>query len=391
MNRRELSTSRSCEYAILRKPTFVSECRRSLLHGSRLSLLCLLLIACCPTTIIAASSRTTTTVSLVQGRHNTKANNCQSRWCSSTVKQTTPSRPTNKKNVPILVTPFSKAWWWYHVRVGWSGGIAGAVGTTLLYPIDSAKTLRQANPEQFSSVWVALWSSRQWYRGVVPAAVGAIPASALYFGAYEAMKSLLLQLQVQRQPANQPPTVSSRLLLHASAAASGNILSSMIFVPKEFIKQQLQYGSSTSIQHCLAQHGLRGLYRGYQATLLRNIPSAALRFVLYEELKYALYTSRGEEAVGSWRLFAAGAVSGALASGFLTPMDVLKTRMSVGQCPVDLPGCFHHVLDTAGWTALYAGAGSRMLFSGLFSAAGFGTFETVKRWMKVSSRTTARE
>jgi solute carrier family 25 S-adenosylmethionine transporter 26 len=347
---------------------------------------------CCPTTTVATSSRTVTSVSLLQGKRNTKA--ADSRWRSSAASRTTLSRPllnNDKKDVPILAKPFSKAWWWYHVRVGWSGGIAGAVGTTLLYPIDSAKTLRQANPEQFSSVWAALWSSRQWYRGVVPAAIGAIPASALYFGVYEAMKSLLLQVQVQRQPAHQPPTVASRLLLHASAAASGNILSSMIFVPKEFIKQQLQYGSSTSIQHCVAQHGLRGLYRGYQATLLRNIPSAALRFVLYEELKYALYTSRGEDAVGSWRLFAAGAVSGALASGFLTPMDVLKTRMSVGQCPVDLPGCFHHVLDTAGWTALYAGAGSRMLFSGLFSAAGFGTFETVKRWMKVSSRTTVRE
>lgn len=294
-----------------------------------------------------------------------------------------------QRSAPILAIPFSKSWWWYHVRVGLSGGLAGAVGTTLLYPIDAAKTLRQANPEQFKSVLAALLSSpSNRYRGVVPAALGAIPASALYFGAYESMKSLLLQLQVNRnQQDNKTATTCSRLVLHACAAASGKILSSAVFVPKEFIKQQLQYGASTSVRHCIAQHGLRGLYRSYQATLLRNIPSAALRFVLYEELKYAFYTSKEEGSVGSWRLFAAGAVAGGLTSGLLTPLDVLKSRISVGQCPVDLPGCIHHVLDTSGWTAFYAGAGSRMLFSGLFSATGFGTFETVKRWLNVSSRT----
>ena len=38
----------------------------------------------------------------------------------------------------------------------------------------------------------------------------------------------------------------------------------------------------------------------------------------------------------------------------------------------------HHILAEMGWRGLYVGAGSRMMWSGAFSAIGFGTFEVVK-------------
>lgn len=39
------------------------------------------------------------------------------------------------------------------------------------------------------------------------------------------------------------------------------------------------------IRRTLREHGVRGLYRGYWPTLSRNIPSAIIRFSLYEEMK----------------------------------------------------------------------------------------------------------
>lgn len=42
------------------------------------------------------------------------------------------------------------------------------------------------------------------------------------------------------------------------------------------------------VSSILRERGVQGLYSGYRATLLRNIPSAVLRFALYEELKLAL-------------------------------------------------------------------------------------------------------
>lgn len=39
------------------------------------------------------------------------------------------------------------------------------------------------------------------------------------------------------------------------------------------------------VRRALREQGVRGLYRGYWATLSRNIPSAVIRFSLYEEIK----------------------------------------------------------------------------------------------------------
>jgi solute carrier family 25 S-adenosylmethionine transporter 26 len=294
----------------------------------------------------------------------------------------------------------------YYVRVGLAGGIGGATGTALLYPADCAKTLRQSNPTRYKSVadafrnlivttsnGVSSSAPRQWhfaraYAGVIPATLGAIPSSALYFGAYESMKTFIKK----RVPAAEDDG-KNRLWIHALAAASGNIMSSAVFVPKETIKQQMQFYQAGSVgQVCVKlvqQKGFRGLYSGYCATLMRNIPSAMLRFVLYEELKFRWHTnqeSSRNHSQFSWKLFAAGAVAGSLASGFMTPIDVMKTRLSTGTCPIDMPGCMNHIIAEQGWKGLYAGAGSRMLWSGAFASIGFGSFEAAKGWLGVSDR-----
>ena len=221
------------------------------------------------------------------------------------------------------------------------------------------------------------------YRGVLPATLGAIPSSALYFGAYEIMKTLISKVLPDK-------TFTSRLTIHAMAAASGNALSSLVFVPKEFIKQRLQYTESSTvwgiISSTMKENGTRGLYCGYQATLLRNIPSAIIRFVLYEEFKYRWYNPQQQNqtthnVMQLPTLFLAGALAGAIASGCMTPVDVIKTRLATGTLPTVTGGfvsSLHSLLETEGWKALYAGAPSRMIWSGAFSAIGFGTFEAAK-------------
>lgn len=264
--------------------------------------------------------------------------------------------------------------------------------------------LRQSNPDVYASVKDALvhllksrttWHVSHAYRGIIPAALGAIPSSALYFGAYESAK-VTLQRSIGSGNGNDPnnDSVGRRLAVHGLAAACGNMISSAVFVPKELIKQQLQYHSdgktaAAVVVQILKEKGISGLYCGYQATLMRNIPSAVLRFALYEELK-RMWTPSDEEQQHKQQqhlpigVFAAGAVAGAMASGIMTPVDVIKTRLATGTCPVGMKNCMMHVLKETGWQGLYAGAGSRMVWSGAFSAIGFGTFEVTKRWLGVS-------
>ena len=75
-------------------------------------------------------------------------------------------------------------------RSALAGGLAGGMTNGILHPIDTAKTLRQRNPKEFKTTFGALVKCyktqgiRGLYGGFGPAVVGAIPSSALYFGAY---------------------------------------------------------------------------------------------------------------------------------------------------------------------------------------------------------------
>jgi len=166
---------------------------------------------------------------------------------------------------------------------------------------------------------------RKAYSGVIGASLFSIPSSALYFGAYETSKQTLsdwvkrYNQKNQKTSSNQSyisnvPSGRQRLLIHALSAFSGNSLSSFIFVPKEYIKQQMQaYGSGSMsfgneehkeliinqsnnaarkllsmrslVKKTLDEKGIFGFYSGYGSTLMRNVPSAIMRFAIYEELK----------------------------------------------------------------------------------------------------------
>lgn len=293
-------------------------------------------------------------------------------------------------------------------RLALAGALAGGFSNLALYPIDLAKTLKQAGPaSKGASLATQARAYGFWslWAGLTPAILGSMPSSALYFGVYEHMKrrlnavvpspstteegnnkNALLDLSAQRAQ------VARRWLVHAVAAAAGNTASSLVFVPKEVLKQQLQTFrnshsgvSANTLQvlgTILKEKGIIGLYSGYRATLLRNIPSAILRFALYEEFKIFI---AGHSVLSTWLQthhapLVAGAFAGAISSAMTTPLDVVKTRMAVNACP---PGghvltCLVDVAQREGVPGLYAGLGFRVLYSALFTAVGFTSFEVAK-------------
>ena len=121
-------------------------------------------------------------------------------------------------------------------KIALSGGLAGGLTNAILFPIDTLKIIRQSDPS-VKSLWGALKKLQEYgfkkaYRGIVPAAVGAIPSSAIYFGTYESLKLFLQPLY----------SVLPRHLIHMLAAGTGNLLSSLVLVPKDLMKIRMQAG-----------------------------------------------------------------------------------------------------------------------------------------------------
>ena len=306
-----------------------------------------------------------------------------------------------------------------------SGGLAGGISNAILFPIDTIKTMRQSDNQlktfqkaidkisrkgiQMNFLDRSKFIFRDLYSGFWPAVLGSIPSSSLYFGSYETSKKVIYKyLNV-----NSTISSSQRALVHMSAAAVGNIVSSFIFVPKEAIKSQMQaiktgsilwHGTSSSpsslktvdvVNSIFKSKGFKGFYPSYRATLLRNIPSAIVRFTVYEELRLIIKSTPWISTT-SWSTslgyILAGASASMLSSALTTPFDVIKTRLSTGAISPGTPvlQALKNIAKKEGFFGLYAGVQERILWSSLFGGMGFSAFEKCKELLSNNNSVKAK-
>jgi len=73
-------------------------------------------------------------------------------------------------------------------------------------------------------------------------------------------------------------------------------------------------------------NGLRGLFRGHSATLLRILPYAGIKFLAYEQVRAVVIRRPDQETVA--RRFASGALAGTLSVFFTYPLEVVRVRLA---------------------------------------------------------------
>ena len=274
-------------------------------------------------------------------------------------------------------------------KIALSGGMAGGITVTSLLPIDTIKTMRQVDPS-IRTVLDALRKLReigflQAYSGLLPAVLGSVPSSAVYFGTYETAKLYL----------RSTFTSTPRQYVHMLAACSGNVLSSLIFVPKDLIKTRMQSLATAStlttisfrsvVAEIYRKDGILGFYANLRVVLAKNIPSAVVRFTLYEELK--LLMQSGTTNAPAHLYLIAGAVASACSSACNTPFDVLKTRIAAGSISKGTPIIkgIKEIYRREGISGMYAGVVPRILWSALFGGIGLTSFEMCKSFLNVST------
>ena len=171
-----------------------------------------------------------------------------------------------------------------------SGGIAGLSVDIALYPIDTVKT-RIQSPQGFFRAG----GFRDMYKGISVVAMGSAPGAALFFSTYESMKHVLNDRFGYGAGAAEQHT--TRLLpqpaIHMLAASIGEVIACIVRVPTEVIKQRMQAGSGGAAKASMWDtfsslwriEGVQGLYKGFNITIMREIPFAFIQFPIYESLK----------------------------------------------------------------------------------------------------------
>jgi len=276
---------------------------------------------------------------------------------------------------PAATTSSAPSWRFVVANLA-AGATAGCAVEAALYPIDTIKTRLQSMIG--GGGWKALLQQgggKALYAGVWGNLAGVAPSSALFMAVYEPVKQAVYARTSEEQHFWGP----------VIAGAAAGAVASLTRVPTEVVKQRLQTGefkgAITAVRSILAKEGLRGLYAGYGAFLLRDLPFDAIEFVAYEQLRKAAATflqrdpNPGEVAL-------VGAAAGGITGIVTTPLDVLKTRLMTQGTSGRYSNLINATITIAreeGLSAFMSGWQPRLLWISLGGLVFFPALEAAKK------------
>lgn len=235
----------------------------------------------------------------------------------------------------------------------------------------------------------AMGVSRLW-RGVQTVMIGCIPAHALYFSSYEAVK-----MSTTRPDGSLPYWAG---LLAGAAAVIGH---DCIMTPLDTIKQRLQLGHYTGMRQAtlemMKHEGTFSLFRSLPVTLLTNIPYGSIMVSTNEVCKVALSPHHEQPSLAVYLV--SSAMGGMVASFCTTPLDRIKTVLQIqqlqpayceryGSCPkvsvaerMEVGQAISRIWKQEGVRGLFKGSLPRMLSHTPAVAISWTTYETAKQWL----------
>ena len=220
------------------------------------------------------------------------------------------------------------------------------------------------------------------YAGVGSAIVGSAPGAALFFVTYDSIKRHFATRSADGAQ-------DGGAAIHMLAASLGEIAACAVRVPTEVVKQRAQAGQHpsslsalTSILDSRKTKGLAGmwreLYRGWGITVMREVPFTVIQFPLWEGMKRWSLSRNGQATkrdVSGFESALFGSISGAIAAGLTTPLDVLKTRMILAKERTPVVKLTTGILREEGASAFFRGIGPRTMWISIGGAVFLGSYQ----------------
>lgn len=262
-----------------------------------------------------------------------------------------------------------------NVKAFVAGGFGGVCAVLVGHPFDLTKTRLQTAPAgtytgALDVVKKALARDgvSGMYRGIIPPLVGVTPIFALSFWAYDASKQLIRALTPNRK---------SETLSTAEMAAAGFLsavpttaLTAPVERAKVLLQVQGQGGSEQKykgvldvMKHLYKEGGMKSIFRGAGATLMRDGPGSAAYFAAYEVTKKALTPAGSSPSeLNLSAIIFAGGMAGVAMWTLAIPPDVIKSRIQSAPNGTysGFMDCARKTIAQDGMAALFKGLGPAM-------------------------------
>ena len=324
--------------------------------------------------------------------------------------------------------------------------------TGALFPLTVIKTRMMALDGAHTGISGAIYTARDvvrsdgvrgLYRGFGTVLVGAIPARMVYLGSLESTKSAI------SASLHHIPSLSQTFVASSASFVAGGVASlagQLVVVPVDVISQRLmimgggqgqggngsihtsntrgistasasiqgnllpnERPSSSAIringftlaQRIIREEGVRGLYRGFGASVATFVPSSAIWWSAYggwqaflwktldriQEKRNSAVPTRTEGQLLAVEVVA-GVLTGCTSASLTTPLDVVKTRLqtrdsSKGQGAAGIAPTWRstaaELLKNEGPKGLFRGVVPRMVSTSIWGTAMVTTYEFLKR------------
>ncbi|KAM7255725.1 hypothetical protein ACFE04_008623 [Oxalis oulophora] len=278
-----------------------------------------------------------------------------------------------------------------------AGGFGGIAGVISGYPLDTIR-IRQQNSYSGSAISilrgvVATEGPFALYRGMGAPLASVTFQNAMVFQIY----AILSRAFDSSSSPKDPPSFKGVALGGVGTGA----LQSVLLTPVELIKirLQLQTKSVTNVnqannthngpisvaKNILKAEGLKGMYRGFTITVLRDAPAHGFYFWTYEYMREQLHPGcrkTGQETLNT--MLIAGGLAGVASWVSCYPLDVMKTRLQSQNenSPKRYNGivdCFRKSVKQEGYNVLWRGLGTAVARAFVVNGAIFSAYEIALR------------
>ncbi|XP_008315279.1 mitochondrial glycine transporter B-like isoform X2 [Cynoglossus semilaevis] len=271
------------------------------------------------------------------------------------------------------------------------GSLSGTCSTLLFQPLDLVKTRLQtlqssakpgAPKAGMFAVFISVIRKENFFslwKGVSPSFVRCIPGVGIYFSTFYSLKQHFLL--------DREPNAAEAVFLGVGARTVAGVC----MLPFTVIKTRFESGHFNyvsvggAIRSMYNTEGIRSLFSGLTATMLRDAPFSGIYVMVYSQTKRLLPQDVTLSVYAPLVNFSCGMVAGVMASMVTQPADVVKTYIQVSPSHQSTANAMRSIYREHGMCGFFRGAVPRSLRRTLMAAMAWTVYEQLMAKMGLKS------